>query len=58
MKLIQSHIEEIELRIRELEQLKRDLSTLYEAGQGLPEDVQMRSCVCKLIQISGGKKGS
>jgi DNA-binding transcriptional MerR regulator len=58
MDLIQSHIEEIELRIRELEQLKQELTTLYETGQDLPEDIHMRACVCHLIQISGGKKGT
>lgn len=57
MELIHDHIDEIEIRIRELETLKHDLTTLYEAGRGLPEDVQMRSCVCHLIQVSGSKKG-
>jgi DNA-binding transcriptional MerR regulator len=56
MALIQSHIDEIEIRIRELEQLKRDLTDLHEAGQGLPEDIHMRACVCHLIQISGSRK--
>jgi DNA-binding transcriptional MerR regulator len=58
MDLIQSHIDEIEIRIRELEKVKRDLTSLYAAGQDLPEDVHMRSCVCHLIQISGSKKGN
>jgi DNA-binding transcriptional MerR regulator len=55
--LIQSHIGEIESRIRELEELKGDLLSLFTAGQALPEDVQMRSCVCHLIQLSESKKG-
>ena len=58
MSLIQSHIDEIEIRIRELDQLKRDLASLYEAGQALPEDVDMRSCVCHLIKTSPRQKGS
>ena len=58
IELIQSHIDEIETRIRELEQLQRDLTGLYKAGLELPEDIHMRSCVCHLIQISGGKKGN
>ncbi|MCI0711821.1 MAG: heavy metal-responsive transcriptional regulator [Chloroflexi bacterium] len=58
MEIIQSHIDEIEARIRELEQLKQELTVLYDAGQDLPEDVHMRSCVCNLIQISGTKKGN
>lgn len=57
MDIIQGHIDDIAIRIRELEQLKQDLTTLYEAGQGLPEDIHMRSCVCHLVQISGMKKG-
>ena len=56
MDIIQDHIDEVEIRIRELEALKRDLAALYEAGQGLPEDIHMHSCVCHLIQISGNKK--
>lgn len=55
MDIIQSHIDDIEIRIRELEALKRDLADLHEAGQGLPEDIRMRACVCHLIQISGSK---
>jgi MerR family transcriptional regulator, copper efflux regulator len=58
MSLIQSHIGEIETRIRELELLKTDLISLYSAGQELPEDVNMRSCVCHLIRISDDKKGN
>lgn len=58
MELIQSHIDEVERRIQELEILRSELTNLYEAGQGLPEDIHMRSCVCHLIQISGSRKGS
>jgi DNA-binding transcriptional MerR regulator len=56
MDIIQGHIDEVETRIRELKQLKHDLTSLYTAGQDLPEDVHMRSCVCHLIQISGNRK--
>lgn len=55
MDIIQDHIDDIEIRIRELEDLKRNLTDLYKAGQGLPEDIHMRACVCHLIQISGSK---
>jgi DNA-binding transcriptional MerR regulator len=58
MDLIQSHIDEVEKRIRELQQLKGELVSLHTAGQDLPEDVQMRSCVCHLIQISETRKGT
>jgi DNA-binding transcriptional MerR regulator len=57
MDLIQSHIDEVERRIQELETLRSELANLFEAGQGLPDDIHMRSCVCHLIQISGSKKG-
>lgn len=49
MDLMQSQIEAISTRIRDLEKLRDELTTLYGAGQQLPEDVQMRSCVCHLI---------
>lgn len=56
MTLIQNHIAEIEIRIRELEQLKSDLASLYKAGQELPEDIDMRSCVCHLIRTGLSNK--
>jgi DNA-binding transcriptional MerR regulator len=59
MDLIRAHLDEVEIRLRELQKLKRDLAALYQAGQELPEDVQMRACVCHLIRVrvSGGAKG-
>ena len=57
MDLIRAHMDEVEIRMRELKVLKRELTALYQAGQDLPEDVQMRDCVCHLIQVSGGTKG-
>lgn len=58
IELIQSHLDEVERRIQELETLRSELTHLFEAGQGLPEDIHMRSCVCHLIQISGATKGN
>lgn len=58
MDLIQSHIDEVERRIQELKALRSELTNLYEAGQSLPEDVHMRSCVCHLIRISDSGKGN
>ena len=59
MDLIRAHMDDVEIRIRELQELKHELGAIHQAGQGLPEDVQMRSCVCHLIQVrvSGGTKG-
>lgn len=56
MSTLQHHLDEIENRIRELESLRGDLEALYEAGKRLPQDVQMRNCVCHLIQL-GDTKG-
>jgi DNA-binding transcriptional MerR regulator len=59
MDLIRAHRHEVEIRIRELQQLKRDLTAIDQAGQDLPDDVQMRACVCHLIRVrvSAVKKG-
>src|SRR5215813_12673979 len=57
MDVMQEQIGKVERHIRDLQQIRDELEALYEAGKGLPEDVEMRSCVCHLIQISGGKKG-
>lgn len=51
MELMRSQIDEISMRIRDLERTRNELSTLHEAGLQLPEDIQMRSCVCHLIGI-------
>jgi DNA-binding transcriptional MerR regulator len=47
--LMRSRIEAIEQRLRDLERLRDELTALYEAGQRLPEDVQMKECICHLI---------
>ena len=51
MSLMGDQIEQITTRIRDLERLRDELAALHEAGQQLPEDVQMRSCVCHLIEV-------
>lgn len=58
MTLLQDHMDDIAARIHDLEQLHQELSTLYETGKQLPEDVQMRECVCHLIQVGVGRKES
>lgn len=52
MDLMRGQIDKVQERIRDLEQLRDELTALYEAGQHLPEDVQMRTCVCHLIQTA------
>ncbi len=51
MDLMHEQIDKVEERIRSLEQVRDELKALYEAGLQLPEDVQMRRCVCHLIQV-------
>ena len=50
MNLICQQIDAIEGRIRDLERIRDELKALHEAGQDLPEDVQMRTCICHLVQ--------
>lgn len=50
MKVMERRIEEIENRIRDLRRMRDEIKHLYEAGKQLPEDVQMKTCVCHLIQ--------
>jgi hypothetical protein len=49
--LLREHLNDIEARIRDLERLQEELTHLYEIGKDLPEDIQMQSCVCHLIQV-------
>ena len=51
MDLMHEQIDKVEERIRNLQQVRDELKGLYEAGLQLPEDVQMRRCVCHLIQV-------
>lgn len=56
MAMLQDHMDDIAARIRDLEQLHQELSDVYETGKHLPEDLQMRACVCNLIQVGIGSK--
>ena len=56
MDLLREHISEIDEQILDLERLRSELTALYEAGQRLPEDKEMRSCVCHLIQVGVSKQ--
>lgn len=55
MNVMHERIEEIEERIQDLTHLRDDMKGLYEAGKYLPQDVQMKTCVCHLIQTSGDR---
>ena len=51
MDLMRNHIDKISDRIRELERLRSELGHLVEFGLELPEDIQMKSCICHVIQL-------
>ncbi len=50
MRVMEQRIEEIENRIRDLQRMRDQIKHLYEAGRQLPDDVQMKTCICHLIQ--------
>jgi DNA-binding transcriptional MerR regulator len=50
MDLMANHIEQISDRVRELERLRRELRHLVDVGRTLPEDIQMKNCICHIIQ--------
>ncbi len=50
MQIMEQRIVEIEDRIRDLQRMRNEIQSLHEAGKRLPEDVQMKQCVCHLIQ--------
>lgn len=51
MQIMQAQINDIEKRIADLQRLRDELRSIYEAGKQLPQDVQMKACVCHLIKI-------
>jgi MerR family copper efflux transcriptional regulator len=51
MGLMQEQIDEISQRIRELEGLREELRRLHVIWQALPEDVQMKACICHAIKV-------
>jgi DNA-binding transcriptional MerR regulator len=51
MDVMHEQIEKVEERIRNLQQIRDELKALYEAGLQLPEDTQMRECVCHLLMV-------
>jgi DNA-binding transcriptional MerR regulator len=53
MTVMHKQIQEIAQRMQDLQKLQGEIKSLYEAGKNLPEDVQMKTCVCHLIQVSG-----
>ncbi len=56
MELMQNKIDDISERIHGLEQLRNELGGLVEIGTTLPNDIQMKSCICHVIQLDERKK--
>lgn len=55
MNVMDKQIHEIEQRMQDLKKLQGEIKSLHEAGRKLPEDVQMKTCVYHLIQVSGSE---
>lgn len=49
MNVMEQRVAEIETRIQDLVKLRDEIQTLHQVGRQLPEDVQMKTCVCHLI---------
>lgn len=54
LELMQQQIHNIQAQIQDLQSLQKELEALYTAGRALPEDVQMKACVCNLIREGFG----
>ena len=52
MDVMEKRVAEIEARIQDLVKLRDEIQVLHEVGRKLPEDVQMKACVCHLIATS------
>ena len=52
MNAMEQRVAEIETRVQDLVKLRDEIQTLHQAGRQLPEDVQMKTCVCHLIVTS------
>lgn len=50
LSVMETRITEIEVRMRDLRQLRDEIQALHEAGQNLPADTRMKGCVCSLIR--------
>lgn len=57
--LLNEKVREIDERLRQLAELRADLSDLIDAARDLPEDdVEMAACVCNLIRTSPPRQPS
>ncbi len=50
MNVMAQQISAIEERIADLQRLRDELATLHRAGLTMPEDIEMKQCVCHLIK--------
>ena len=51
--LLKQRVSDVEERIAQLRALQVDLEELVAQAGGLPEDVEMKGCVCHLIRARG-----
>lgn len=52
MDLMEQQMRAIEQRISDLRQLHNELHQLHEIGLDMPEDVEMKKCICHVIQTT------
>lgn len=52
MDLMEQQMRAIEQRISDLRQLHDELHQLHEIGLDMPEDVEMKKCICHVIQTT------
>ncbi|MCC6613149.1 MAG: heavy metal-responsive transcriptional regulator [Anaerolineae bacterium] len=50
MNVMAQQISAIEERVADLQRLRDELATLHRAGLTMPEDIEMKQCVCHLIK--------
>lgn len=56
MDVMQSQITEIEQRMADLGRLRDDLVALHKTGLTMPHDVEMKACICHLLQSGTSSK--
>ncbi|MEO0595883.1 MAG: heavy metal-responsive transcriptional regulator, partial [Chloroflexota bacterium] len=56
MEMMTQQIQAIEQRIADLQQLHDELHQLHEIGLEMPDDVEMKNCICHVIQTTTQKE--
>lgn len=58
MTVISEQVDSIAQQIHELQLLQEELNHLHAAGQLLPEDIEMKTCICHVIKTANIKQKS